>query len=100
MTTLVAPTRPSTPAHPGTVAGELRDLPQDAGTRRALVLLELAQHGPCDARVLARRCGLPAATVRAHLHDLADAGFAVLRGRRWSAVSLVERERRRVPQAG
>lgn len=85
---------PTTPA-PTPVPGALRDLPEVAGTRRALVLLELAQHGPCDAPTLARRCALDPGVVVAHLQDLAAAGFAVVAAGRWSAVSLVERERRR-----
>ncbi|GIG41775.1 helix-turn-helix domain-containing protein [Cellulomonas phragmiteti] len=93
MTTSVALSRPTTSARPGVPPGELRDLPEDAGARRARVLLELAQHGPSGVGTLARRCDLPPGVVLAHLQDLADAGFVVVDGRRWAAVSLVERER-------
>ena len=110
MSTAVALLRPHPPVHhhpslphrptpaPAT-PGSLRELPEVAGTRRALVLLELAQHGPCDAPTLARRCALDPGVVVAHLQDLAAAGFAVVTAGRWSAVSIVERERRRTPAA-
>ncbi|WP_163276477.1 hypothetical protein [Cellulomonas iranensis] len=99
MSTTVARPRPTTPARPGRRPAyhrpTLRHVSQDAGARRALVLLELSQHGPCDVPTLAERCALPAETVAAHLRDLAEAGFVVADGRRWAAVSLVERERAR-----
>ncbi len=99
MSTTVAPPRPSTPARPGRRPAHhrptLRRVSSDTGARRALVLLELSEHGPCDVLTLARRCALPADAVAAHLRDLAEAGFVVADGRRWAAVSLVERERAR-----
>lgn len=97
MTTVVALTRAPRPAP---WPGDLSTVPDHRGAQRALVLLELSQHGPCDAVVLADRCGLGPADVLTHLHDLAGAGYVTARGPVWSAGSLVERHHRRVRAAG
>ena len=46
-----------------------------ADPSRAKILSELTDHGPLDAREVARRVGLHVNTVRVHLTALADAGL-------------------------